>query len=305
MPIGAPAAGSRSRPKGPDKPRFPVKLDHVDEMGAFFRFDSSLLRDEDFRASFPQQCLLCGASRPLSVHVIFWSSKMQASAQAKAIPSQPRQVYTLRMVSDLSGRNLLDVLDPIEQLPEPYNLPFPYYVCSRCSALGVILTDVHQTPDGQNEVCELGISSLPQAEQFCIAVCGEGSEAHQQIRKAIVDGSGRPWQQLPLTVRIRINRWYQAREGERFLAYFTDAEFSKAEAGLAGAVLTDLRLIFHKSIGHMEIPWSSPITIESKVNASGGTNLTIIAPDGKKVVLHTNPANAKQLQDLIAKTGKS
>jgi hypothetical protein len=31
--------------------QFPVRLDHVNTMGAFFRFRSDLLYDEDFRSS--------------------------------------------------------------------------------------------------------------------------------------------------------------------------------------------------------------------------------------------------------------
>lgn len=289
----------RTGPARKPRSKLPVRLDHIDEMGVFFRFDPDLLYNEDFRSSFPQQCLICGAKKPLSVHVVFWSSKLP-STQAKAAASHhARQVYTLRKVSDLSGKDLLSVIDPIGYLPEPYSLPFPYYVCSSCSNVGAIITDVHLS--GGREVCELGISSLPQAEFFTLAVCGRGSEAHEKVRQAIKDGYGRPWQQLPLTVRIRINRWYKADEGERFLCYIPDAEFAKAEAGLAGVVLTDLRLIFHKSLGQLEIPRTEHIELEA-IDTESGMDLAIIAPNGKRVVLRTNQTHARQLQQLMLRT---
>jgi len=281
--------------------KFPVELDHVDDMGAFFRFDSRLLYNEDFRSSFPQRCLICGAGPPLSVHLVFWASKLKDRARVQPESMEARQVYTLRKLSDMSGRDLLDVLDPIENLPEPYSLPFPYYVCSSCSAVGAVVTDVHPAPDGQGEVCELGISSLPQAEGFVLAVCGEASEAHQQIREAIRTGSARPWQRLPLTVRIRIRRWYEPREGERFLMYIPDAEFAKAEAGLAGLVLTDSRLIYHKSLAHVEIPRSEKIEMSSATTEKG-TQLIIVAPNGRKYILRTNPPAIKELRQLMMRT---
>lgn len=283
------------------KPIFPVRLDHVDDMGAFFRFDSRLLYNEDFRSSFPQLCLICAARRPLSVHLIFWPAKLRAGSSAQVEAMEARQVYTLRKVSDLSGRDLLGVLNPIENLPEPYSLPFPYYVCNSCSAVGAVVTDVHPAAVGESEVCELGISSIPQAEGFVLAVCGEGSEVHAQIRRAVLSGSARPWQRLPLTVRIRIRRWYKAQEGERFLLYIPDAEFAKAEAGLAGVVLTDLKLIYHKSLAHVEIPLTEKFELTPRT-AEEGTRLEIIAPNGRKVVLRTTQANVKQLQQLIMRT---
>ncbi len=289
---GAPPA-KRTRSK------LPVRLDHVDEMGAFFRFPPELLYNEDFRSAFPQQCLICGAKRPLSVHVVFWSSKLPNAHSKSVAVSQAKQVYTLRKVSDLSGKDLLSVIEPIGYLPEPYSLPFPYYVCSSCSNVGAIITDVHLS--GGQEVCELGISSLPQAEFFTLAVCGSGSEAHEQVRQAIKDGYGRPWQQLPLTVRIRINRWFKAAEGERFLCYIPDAEYAKAEAGLAGVVLTDLRLIFHKSLGQLDLLRTEDIELEA-VDTATGTDLAIIAPNGKRVILKTNKTHATQLQQLMLRT---
>ncbi len=290
---------TRAVSHGTSKLNLPVRLDHVDEMGAFFRFDPQLLYNEDFRSSFPQQCLICGAKRPLSVHVVFWSSKLPTSQSKASASHQGLQVYTLRKVSDLSGKDLLSVIDPIGYLPEPFNLPFPYYVCSSCSNVGAIITDVHHS--GGKEVCELGISSLPQAEFFTLAVCGRGSEAHEKVRQALKDGYGRPWQQLPLTVRIRINRWFKAEEGERFLCYIPDAEFAKAEAGLAGVVLTDIRLVFHKSLGQLELARSEQIELET-VDTENGVNLAIIAPSGKRVILKTNQTHATQLQQLMLRT---
>ncbi len=106
-----------------------VRLGHVDDMGAFFLFRPELLYDEDFRSAFPQRCVVCGKRHHLSIHLVVWSSKLFGRGELGAHTSYSRSVFELDKLGGVSGRELLAVLDRVENLPEPYCFPFPYYLC--------------------------------------------------------------------------------------------------------------------------------------------------------------------------------
>ena len=277
---------------------FSVRLEHVDTMGAFFLFDSRLLYDPDFRSSFPMSCVLCGSRSSLSGHLIAWGSKLAQYSRAAAQVERHRSVFNLEKFGPVAGRELLAKLPRIGNLPEPYCLPFPYYICDSCSAVGAVMTDVHKGPDGQGEECELGIASLAQAEKFTVNVAGANSELHKGIHEARRESRKDPWRLLPLGVRIRINRWYEQGKKERFIAYFPDSDYSKAEAGLAGLVLTDQRLVFHKSVAQVEIPLTERIAADP--TTKGEYVQLEITGAGKTAKLNVAPAAAKQIRSLLS-----
>ena len=278
---------------------FDVHLDHVDSMGAFFKFKPQLLYDERFRSIFPQQCVLCGFELNLSVHMVVWSSKLQGGGKTNPLLMK-RWVRTLAQLDNASGRELLDQLAPLENLPDPYRLPMPYYVCDSCSPLGAVVATVHPTSDG--DMCVLGISSLPQAEAFVVAACGGESEEAKRIHERRRE-QGDAWRLLPLTVRIRIAQWYKQQEGEHFLTYVPDADFSKAEAGMAGVVVSDRRLIYHKGAQTVEMPVRDPITLQFKPDGKN-MRLHINGGPARQAVLLTPEANVQHLRQMLAKHRK-
>ena len=102
---------------------FSVRLDQVDVSGAVFVFSSRLLYDEDFRAIFPQQCLVCG-SRDLVVQRVIWGERFVPRVAPLPVP--------LKHLGDLRGRSLLAKLSPLHDVAEPYGLAMPFYLCGPC-----------------------------------------------------------------------------------------------------------------------------------------------------------------------------
>ena len=297
---GITAKGPGDTQAGTPRRSFAVDLDHVDAMGAFFRFHTNLLYDEDFRVSLPQQCIICSAKQDLSIHLIVWSNKLAGRGRTGAAEVHSLLVKKLDELADVKGRDLLAKLPMVENVPEPYCLPFPYYVCKNCSAIGAVVTDVHVSPDGRGEECELGISSLSLAERFSARVCGPTASAVSEIRRARKERKGDPWRRLPLSIRVRIQRWYQPAEGEKFVAYFPDADYTQSEAGLAGVVLTDQRLVYHKSVALTEMPLTERITVSARPKGQH-VQVEILSASGDVARLTAQQSVAEELQRLLGR----
>lgn len=289
--------------KPPDRRKqFPIKLGHVDEMGAFFLFSPDLLYDEDFRSAFSQRCVVCGNRRHLSVHLVVWSSKLPGRGEFGARTSYSRSVFELDKLGGLTGGDLLAKLDRIENLPEPYCLPFPYYLCPDCSPIGAIVPDVRLAADGQSQICELGIFAPKQAEEFVQAVGGPDCKALKALREEKRHDHDDPWRALPLAVRSRIKQWFNLEDGEKFVVYIPDGDFTKTEAGLAGIALTNKRMVFRKFASRVEIPLTERITIES-VTAKGRSQLQISSRDTKPALLVANDVLAERLRMSLRRQG--
>ena len=303
-PSAAPAAKVEKAPPQADREhkRFPVRLGHVDDMGAFFVFDPQLLYDEDFRCSFPRKCIVCGSKSHLSVHLIIWSSKLPERGQLGVRNGYLPSVYDLKKLGGLRGRRLLAALGRVPNLPEPYCLPFPYYVCQACSAVGVIVNDVRFAPGTNSRLCELGICSLARAEEFFVTVRGPGSQGQQQIRKALAKTGGDPWRAIPLAVRSRIKHWYEKLDDERFVSFIPDGDFAKSEAGQAGVVVTDRRMVYRKFARRIEVPFSDQITIAAR-GTGERIQLKITAPGNKTAIFTSGTAGAQRLRKCLLEQG--
>lgn len=293
------AAAARGEPK---KRRFAIRLGHVDDMGAFFLFDPKLLYDPDFRCAFPVKCVVCGGDSHLSIHLVIWSSKLPWRGQFGMRESSAPSVYELDQLGGRRGRKLLEVLEAVGNLPEPFSLPFPYYVCQACSAVGAIVTDVRFAAGATGQVCELGISSLARAKEFYLSLCGRSGAGHEHVLRELEQAHEDPWRALPLAVRSRIKHWYTQMDGERFLTYIPDGDFAKAEAGIAGVVLTDRRLVYHKYAAKLEVPLTEEITILRKTSGER-TQLEIAAPGHKTATLTAGPAGTERLRRCLMKQG--
>ncbi len=295
-PSAKPAAG----PSGAH-PRFALRLDHVDAMGAFFQFDSRVLYDPEFRGSFPQKCVVCGGRDSLAVHLVDWSAN-KSKGSGRTADHSPC-VFDLDRFKGASGREIVDMIGRTNLLSEPYCLPFPYYVCRCCSPVGALVTDIRTAEDGRGATCELGIASLQQAYEWCIVACGKDCKASKALRKASMEDTERDWRLLPLAVRNRIRQWYEPSDGEKFVAYIQDADFTQAEAGLAGVVLTDRRLVYHKSLADTAIPLNESISVEPQ-HDNGRTKVRIEAGGHKPLTLCANESSAARLQALLRRYGR-
>lgn len=262
---------SGNSPAEADK-HFDLRLDHIDDMGAFFLFNSELLYDEDFRSIIPRTCIICGRSTDLSVQLITWPVRSNGSYSSTPTQVHSPCVTSLSKLGNPGRKGLLKKLPHLQHIPEPFSLPMPYYVCSSCSAVGALFTDVRPNNGDGGMICEIGFSSLKRAQDFAAAACGQDHAIVKRLNAALNQGTQHQWNQLPLAVRNRIGQWFKIADKEEFVVYIPDADFTKAEAGLAGVILTDRRLVYHKSLSLKEISLKDPIRITSKHD---GNNLLI------------------------------
>ncbi len=133
-----------------------MRLDQVDVSGAVFVFSSRLLYDEDFRAIFPQQCLVCGSREDLVVQRVIWGERFVPRVAPLPVP--------LKHLGDLRGRSLLAKLSPLHDVAEPYGLAMPFYLCGPCRVEAAL--EARADPAGQ---CWLKIFSLAHAQAFLAA----------------------------------------------------------------------------------------------------------------------------------------
>jgi hypothetical protein len=166
------------------------------------------------------------------------------------------------------------------------------------------MTHVHQQYPANRqeqmvEVCELGISSLAAAERFARRACGPETQAVARIRKARSECLTDQWQALPLAVRNRINQWYQAQPDETFIGYVSDADFAKAEAGTAGIVVTDKRLVYRKSVARVELDRTGRISVEKGPAGDGQTTLILRDEAGQEARMKADSSCLGHIRELI------
>jgi hypothetical protein len=221
-----------------------VRLERIDDMGAYFEFPAERLPDYQLRGSLPRKCIACSSQESLRVQLLVWTDRLPPRDQLRL---QESQASAAGMLADYQGQPLeeyLGRLPQVKMLPVPYSLPLPYYVCPDCSTVGEVFT--HVLAHGQKEFCQIMIANLEVAADFLMANNGADSEDYHMILEAWQRQKEDPWRTLSLGVRNRLSNWFEKKTGERFIEYYPDAEFSKAELGTAGLILTNHRGIYKK-----------------------------------------------------------
>jgi len=180
----------------------------------------------------------------LEVHLVIWADKMPRQDTFHRKEIEQKALGRLDQMLRAHESRWLDRLEPLAVLPPPFCNPFPYFVCRNCDTEGEIMA--HVTRRGADDYCRIGIANLQIAREFYYNNGGENTPAYQQLTDAGTQQRDDRWQRLAFPVRNRIATWFKLDRGERFLGYFSDTDFSRAETGSAGVVLTDRRLIFKK-----------------------------------------------------------
>jgi len=280
---GVAATGPKERKAGER-----LHLHTINQMGAYMWFPASALSDLEFRASFPQMCSNCLTDKRLLIHLVQWPSKLPGWSQLGTREVHTRPVTKLDELPQVDRVGVLSYLPRQENLPYPYSLPFPYYVCEDCSPAGLIHTNTSSS--SSEERCWLSVSNLDIACQFYAHNRGTDDADYHKLRTHRELSKEDRWAALPLAVRNRIGQWFKPQEGERFLNYIPDEDFSKAEAGAAGLVISDRRLVCHKAQTWRDYPLTESITV---------TRQSI--PEGMRVELHS----MKHGRAVLKLSGKS
>ena len=213
------------------------------ERGVRLAFDSNWLEHEGFRASVPMRCALSGAddrgrlvARPLA----FVDRSHGAARSASEIEARYEQpVGSSRSMRELAGR--MGVCDHIDK---PFNLAMPYCVDAQLGHESLRCT-THTRDDG-GVTCEVLVPSGPCALAWLANVNGICGDDYEMLRQEVSLMHSDAWRNLPEQTRERIGAWVSLEGGERFRHYVNDADFGQRDAGLAGLVCTDRRLVFKK-----------------------------------------------------------
>jgi hypothetical protein len=262
----------------------PVRLERIDEMGAYFEFPAERLPDYQLRGSLPRKCIACSSPDNLTVHLLVWTDRLPPRDQLRWQDVQMQSAGTLSQYEGQTLEEFLGRLPQIKMLPAPYSLPLPYYVCPDCSAVGEILT--HVLAHGQKEYCQIMIANLEVAADFLAANGGADSEDYHMVLEAWQRQKEDPWRTLSLGVRNRLGNWFQKKAGERFVEYYPDAEFVKAELGTAGVILTNQRAIYKKFAALREFETNKPTNLrcvqgpekwQMEISQAGGTRPAIFS----------------------------
>lgn len=225
------------------QPERAVRLKKIQPDGALFEFPASALGSQKLRNSFPRKCLGCGIRTGLKVHLIYWPERMVPHDQPHLRDRIEASVGALDAYEEPMDVTLLDQLPRTRHIADLFSQPFPFFMCDYCGALREI--EAHVLSRRGQEVCRLRIASLAAAVSFFRNNGGRESAAYERLIEAR-DRQHDAWRELDPRIRHRITQWFTPDGNEQFMRYFRDTGFSPTEAGSAGVVLTDHRLVYKK-----------------------------------------------------------
>ncbi|MBI1367631.1 MAG: hypothetical protein GC162_03140 [Planctomycetes bacterium] len=227
----------------------------VNTAGVKLTFSAKMLKNDVFRASMPLRCLSCGTEDrdKLTARPIVWIDR---SMNHVPPVGEIEQTHKLHVRDRGNATEVMALMLPIDELSPPFNLPMPYFVCTDCAAHVHVHGAVHTTPTGVD--CEVMIPSSAYALRWIERVNGfmDGSAASLRAAVQKLDTPG--WRAVPQNVRERLAAWFSFADQEQFLAYLPDSEFTARDAGYAGIIVTNQRLVYHKYSHSGALPLDAP-----------------------------------------------
>ncbi len=276
-----------------------IRLVKSDVSGALFEFPAGMLNELAFRCAMPRRCLRCGSRSHLEAHVIVYTTHLMEGTFTATQATGGDLVLRGQGVADLTNEALLERLPWVPNVPKPADRPMPFWLCDMCTAGDLISGQIRLS--GENVgLCRLWIGNLRRAEEFFLAVGGKDSPGHAELRHRIATLEENPWNCLPLTIQNRIFQWYRPQQGERFLAYIPDRERARSEAGLAGIVVTDRRLIYHTPVRHKEASLTEKLELV-ETSEAGREWLGIKCPSWDVKHIAVDRDGLAQLKNAVAR----
>jgi hypothetical protein len=250
------------------------------QLGVALAFDSSWLEHDGFRASMPMRSAFSPVSdrskliaRPLA----FIDRSGAAIRSAQELEAK----YEQHLLPGWTARHLLTVMGLIDVLPRPFNLPMPYYVDLHTTGLSLVCSTRRRVDGGLT--CEVMIPNGLYALEWLGRVNGVCGPEHTMLEEELAIIHSDTWTQLPEVCRQRVVVWCHFHPRERFITFVSDAEFAARDLGLAGLVLTDHRLIYHKYHHNAEFDIREDCIL--LVREDGGTAHLSIQAQGKRTRL--------------------
>ncbi len=269
-----------------------VRFDRIDEIGAYFEFPADKLVNRDLRLSMPQRCASCLSHKDLNVRLMIWGDKLPGKDALKLREAEVKTVRSLSALTDVYRDRWYDQLDDVDMLPAPFSLPFPYYVCRNCSSVGTVTC--HVLDHEGREFCQIAVANLTIALDFYGNNGGRNTPAYKRLLVAARSQRDNQWTALPFPVRAKISQWFTIQDGETFKGYFADSDFSRSEAGAAGLILTDRRMVYKKYTARREFKLTQGGALEIEASKSAAM-VEIVQPNQRTAVLAVTPLAAGSL----------
>ncbi len=235
-----------------------LKLTSIDHTGVYFSFSSQALTSKHFRAAFPQICAECLSGKHLRIFLIKW---LDRATLPKGFGAKGTVVHSVGRVSEFPAvkpHELLQYLPVNNELPEPYNLPFPYYVCDNCDPSDLVFG---ASSLGEQGHCLLKIKNVSLACQFYEQICGTDTPDYHKLCANCDVYRTNQWDNLPEELKTRLKKWFKHIDNEHFICYIADLESNKSNKGKSGIVITDKRIIAYNPPTWREYPLAGHITI--------------------------------------------
>ncbi len=295
-------------PVDADRPYLLVCQVHTN--GVILRFEARWLECERFRASLPMCCVISGEAnrtKLLARPLVFGDQSRGKITSVE--PVEARHEQTVNEV--LVPADIVQAMGMLMDLPHPVNLAMPYYVSVghrhesiRCSA--------SMGPDGRL-MCDVAMPNLRVALDWLGRVNGVCGPEYERLEQDVLLTESCGWREMEEVTRQRIAVWCDFEPRERFITYVADSDFSKRDAGLAGLVITDRRLVFHKHHRNGEVRFNEPATLYLRkgdnevavVLETGHSRSRVgkIKPDDMHRVIDAL-ANAERLRVVVTRESK-
>lgn len=272
------------------------------QKGVRLAFDSSFLRHERFRTSMPIACAITGeATRTkLLAKPLAFTDRSQGTVRN---PRDIEQGHEAKMRDSQSAREAIAIMGVLDNLPTPFNLPMPYYVAVDHSTYSLLCTTTRRDDGGIT--CYVSIPDGRYALTWLRNVNGICGDEYDLLRNEVSMLWRDEWVGLEERVRERLDTWCHFQPGERFRYYINDADLTKKDEGLAGVVLTDRRLIYHKYHRHGEVSYhqaDASLTVRPDGQFAG---LTVKTADGTVRAARFHFDELEKLRDAVRDLGIS
>lgn len=271
----------------------------VGNFGVRFGFDSKLIDLPNFRASMPYKCMVTGETDPskLVAKPLIWLDKNTGKF---VNPGEMETRYEHKVKTGQSAREITESMRTIDELPPPFNQPIPYFIAKEQAGKHSIHAESYATTEGLR--CELVIPHAPYALEWMGRVNGVIGDDYSRLETEVLKFQAKAWRVIDLQVRHRIAVWFDFLGNEQFEAYFNDGDFAKADAGLAGLVVTDRRLVWCKYHQHGELQLDEPVQLIAHSNGAF-YDLKLRRGTSVRKMIRMRLADLKALQTMLERIG--
>jgi hypothetical protein len=257
-------------------------------------FHSRWLDHEGFLASMPMRCAFSGATdrRDLLARPLAFCDRSGGTVRS---PQDIEAQHERHLETGETPRDLVETMGRIDHMPRPFNRVMPYYVS---------LHFTHQSLKGATSSGEEGIVCevlLPEPGLALAwlgrvnGVCG-GDYALLEEEVSLLQSDA--WGELSHACRQRLGAWCNFHPGERFRLYVNDADFGMHDAGLAGLVITDQRVIFHKYHRRGEVGLDAEAIVQARADEDFA-QLTLLASSGRTRMVRLHFDDVDRVADML------